>query len=67
MRVSNTIRSDVEQVIEDEKWDDSGHQTGEDRSRSKSAQEEQLKGIAPIRTSGMILAAIRITMNCCCL
>ena len=44
MRVSNTVRSDIEQVIEDEKWDDPGHQTGEDRSRSKSAQEEQVEG-----------------------
>ena len=44
MRVSNTIRNDIEQVIEDEKWDDPGHQTGEDRSRSKSAQEEQDEG-----------------------
>ena len=44
MCVSNAIRNDIEQVIEDEKWDDPGHQTGEDRSRSKSAQEEQDEG-----------------------
>jgi len=42
--VSNTIRNDTEQVIEDEKRDDSGHQTGGDRGRSKSAQKEQVKG-----------------------
>ena len=44
MRVSNSIRNDIEQVIEDEKWDDPGHQAGDDRSRSKSAQEEQVEG-----------------------
>ena len=44
MRVSNTIRNDIEQVIEDEKRDDSAHQTGGDRGRSKSAQKEQVEG-----------------------
>ncbi|MGD2000959.1 MAG: hypothetical protein PVG81_11800 [Desulfobacterales bacterium] len=44
MRVSNTIRNDIEQVIEDEKWDDSGHQAGDDRGRSHSAQEEKVDG-----------------------
>ena len=43
MRVSNTIRNDIEQVIEDEKRDDAGRQTGGDRGRSKSSQEEQLQ------------------------
>ena len=42
--MSITIRNDIEQVIEDEKWNDPGHQTGEDRSRSKSAQEEHDEG-----------------------
>jgi hypothetical protein len=42
--VSNTIRNDIEQVIEDEKRDDSGHQTGGDRGRSKFTQEEQVQG-----------------------
>ena len=42
--MSNSIRNDIEQVIEDEKRDDAGHQTGGDRGRSKSAQEEQVDG-----------------------
>ena len=42
--MSNTIRNDIKQIIEDEKRDDSGHQTGGDRGRSKSAQKEQVKG-----------------------
>ncbi|MGA9538871.1 MAG: hypothetical protein WBR24_23480 [Desulfobacterales bacterium] len=42
--MSNTIRNDIEQVIEDEKRDDSGHQTGGDRGRSKFTQEEQVQG-----------------------
>ena len=42
--MSNTIRHDIKQVIEDEKRDDAGHQTGGDRGRSKSAQKEQIDG-----------------------
>jgi hypothetical protein len=42
--VSNTIRNDIEQVIEDEKRDNPDHQTGEDRGRSTLLQEEQVEG-----------------------
>jgi hypothetical protein len=41
--VSNSIRNDIEQVIEEEKRDDAGHQTGGDRGRSKSLKEEQVQ------------------------
>lgn len=44
MRVSNTIRNDIEQVIENEKRDDPGHQAGDDRGRSKVLQEKQVEG-----------------------
>lgn len=44
MSVSNTIRYDIEQIIENEKRDDPGHQTGDDRGWSKSLLEVQAKG-----------------------
>jgi hypothetical protein len=44
LRVSNTICNGIEQVIEDEKWDDSGYQTGGDRGRSMAAHKEQIEG-----------------------
>jgi hypothetical protein len=42
--VSNTIRNDIEQVTEDEKRDEPGHQTGDDRGGSTSVQKEQVEG-----------------------
>ncbi len=38
------IRNDIEQALEDENRHDAGQQNGSVRGRSKSTQEEQLRG-----------------------